>query len=403
MLGSRPVTQKNVYLDNNATTPLHPEFKRELPAIVDAWGNPSSIHWHGREPKRLIRESRQSLSELLDCQTTELIFTSGGSESNNLAIKGLWEATRQTHPQKNKIIISAIEHPSIVETVKYLSEKHSAIVVKIPVNREGLLDEDILTRELDDSVLLVSVMFANNETGTVFDIKKLAKKAHAVGAFFHCDGVQSLGKMKFSLKSLDVDMMSFVSHKFYALKGAGVLYVKRGTPVDSVNHGGAQERRRRAGTENVLAIASVGFMAEKIKQELDQKLLHMQKLRDYMEARIKNEIPGVVVNAEKNKRLVNTSSLVLSGVDGESLLMSLDIKGFSVSTGAACSSGSPEPSPVLLAIGLTRLEAQSSLRISLGWFNTIEEIDAFIDQLVKIVFHLRNINQQESGALHVSP
>lgn len=386
---SRPVTQKNIYLDYNATTPLHPEFLELIPSLALCWGNPSSIHYHGREPKRILREARQSLADYLKCQTTELIFTSSGSESNNLALKGVWTATRNTHPQKNKIIISSVEHPSILETANFMQEKWGANVVKVPVHPTGELDMDFFLRELDETVILVAIMFANNEFGSIFPIKKIAKTAKKIGAFVHCDAVQAIGKTMFFLDSLEVDSVSFAAHKFYGLKGSGVLYVKKATPLEVLIHGGSQERKRRAGTENVLATASLGFMAEKLKNDSYDKIAQMTRLRDHMEKRIEAEISDIKINCKESNRLANTSSIIIRGVDGESLLINLDIKGFSVSTGSACSSGSSEPSPTLRQIGLSYAEAQSTLRVSLGWFTTHHEIDAFVDQLKLTVTHLR--------------
>jgi len=249
-------------------------------------------------------------------------------------------------------------------------------------------------RLLDEKTALVSVMFANNETGNIFPVKELAALAHAKGALFHADCVQALGKIPLNVRDLGVDLASFSGHKFYSLKGSGFLYVRKGVQLESLIHGGGQERHRRGGTENTLAIAALGAMCE-LRSEVAGRALAVHDLRDHLEARVMAEIPGATVTGGASPRLPNTSSLVIPGVDGETLLMNLDMRGFSVSTGAACSSGSPEPSPVLLAMGLTRAEAQSSLRLGLGWGNTRTEIDFFVNELVQVVRHLRSFNSMD--------
>lgn len=385
------MTQGNVYLDYNATAPIHPGLKEQIPQWLENWGNASSIHQHGRGAKKLVREARQRFAALIGAHPMELIFTSGGSEANNLAIKSF--AFSEQAKTRNEIISTRVEHPSVLRTLEFMAEQGFKIHY-IEVNRQGEMNMAQYKSLLSEQTLLVTIMAANNEIGTLFPVKKMATLAKAVGAYFHTDAVQTLGRMAFSVKNTDIDMASFSGHKFYALKGVGVLFCRRGTQLQNLIHGGGQERGRRAGTENVLAIASLGYMMP-LMEQLTERREQMESLRDHMEKRIVAEIPEIEIIAKEAKRLPNTSCLLISGTHGESLLMSLDVKGFSVSTGAACSSGSPEPSHVLFAIGLTHDEAQSSLRVSLGWLTTREEIDSFVDTLKSVVNHLRSLNEEQ--------
>lgn len=391
----------SVYLDHNATTPLAHQVAERVPAWLKEWGNPSSIHWAGRGPKALLREARRSLAKALNCEALEIVFTSGGSEANNYALKGLLQALLSNSVGKKlsdlHVVSSPLEHPSILNALKFL-QTQGLRVSYLSVCREGKLDLNSFDELLRQGVSLVTVMYANNETGHVFPIEKMVQKAHQAGALFHCDMVQALGKTPVDLKALGVDTASFSGHKFYALKGSGFLYVRGGLQLESLIHGGAQERRRRAGTENVLAIASLGEMAKFLPQ-VSQRSQQVEELRDHMEDRILAEISDALIYGRQSPRLANTSSVVIPGVDGETLLMNLDMEGFAVSTGAACSSGNPEPSPVLLAMGLSREEAQASLRISLGWGTGREQIDRFIETLKAVVQRLRSF--QQGGSSHV--
>lgn len=390
-----------VYLDHNATTPPADFLQAKVGEWLTQWGNPSSIHWTGRGPKALLRESRRQVAAMLGCDSLEVVFTSGGSEANNLAIKGVFEAQRTglTTSQRDHYLFSAVEHPSVHRTMAQLQVR-GARVDLIEVNRQGELNLSQLESLLSERTALVSVMFANNETGHIFPIAKIAKMAHKVGALVHCDGVQALGKAHVDVRNWQVDLASFSGHKCYALKGCGVLYVRRNTRLESLIAGGGQERGRRAGTENLLAIAALAAM-EKPMQQLTPRLEHMTTLREALEKRILARIDGIHLTGGESPRLANTSSLVIDNVDGETLLMNLDMQGFSVSTGAACSAGSPEPSPALLAMGLSRREAQSSLRLSLGWETTQTEIEAFVETLEKVVARLRSFRHGERAMLGV--
>lgn len=380
-----------VYLDHNATTcPSRQIFDQSF-QLMNLWGNPSSIHQESRGPKTILREARQKMSSLLGCSQLEIIFNSGASEGNNSVFKSVWETMRSSRPE---IIISQVEHPSVMKTAAYL-EGLGAKVHRIAVNRDGQFDMQEYKSRLSNQTALVSVMFANNETGFVFPIQEIANLAHQHGALMHSDCVQLLGKVESNFKSLDVDYATFSAHKFYGLKGTGVVYVKKGSPWIPLIHGGGQERARRGGTENILGIAALNLVVSDLFDP-KKKIHEMTELRNYMEDLILKNVPNVTVTGLKANRLSNTSSLIIHGVDGETLLMSLDLKGYSVSTGAACSSGNPEPSSVLLAIGMTRSEAQNSLRISLGWQNTQSQIEKFVEELSLTVEKLRAIDKELS-------
>lgn len=376
-----------VYLDHNATTPPSREVRALIHDSLDNWGNASSIHFSGRRPKSMLREARQNLARLLKVDPLELVFTSGGSESNNAVIKSVFDSS-----SRSEFITSQIEHPSVIKSFRYL-EALGAKVHFVPVSRDGELDLEFYQSVLSEETALVSIMLANNETGTILPVRELAEMAHAKGALFHSDCVQALGKLPVNLQDLGVDFATFSAHKFYALKGTGLLYIKRNTPFEPLVHGGGQERHRRGGTENTLGIFALGVQARKLGLVADQ-MKRVQLLRDHFESRVLRDIPDAQVTAKNGPRLPNTSSLVIAGVDGETLLMSLDLKGYAVSTGAACSSGNPEPSPVLLAMGLTRDEAQSSLRVSLGWETSFEDLDGFFETLRETVRRLRRLSEQ---------
>lgn len=385
------------YLDHNATTPVSADVIQALPEIVQAWGNPSSIHWGGRQPKNILRDSRKIFAEAVGASPLEIIFTSGGSESNNTVLRGVFDFLQvgkfrsQNEKVKTRFMCSMVEHPSIMKTMQHLHEL-GAHVDYIPVNRLGEIDMDFYRKHLSEETALVSVMFANNETGTLFPIKEMAELAHAKGVLFHSDCVQALGKVAVDLKDLNIDFASFSGHKFYSVKGTGVLFSKKGSFFTSLIQGGGQERQRRGGTENTLGIACLGVMAKKLS-ESSSKAENIKVLRDHLESRIVAEIPDVRITASETPRIGNTSSLVIAGIDGETMLMSLDIQGYAVSTGAACSSGNPEPSPVLLAMGLSRAEAQASLRLSLGWENTLSEVNSFVEVLKVVVMRLRALSE----------
>ncbi|RME17346.1 MAG: cysteine desulfurase [Bdellovibrio sp.] len=380
-----------IFLDHNATTPLAQCVMDKLLEWAKVWGNPSSIHQTGRAPKALLREARNAVGDFIGSHPLEVAFTSGGSESNNWALKGGYWTQKAKDPRRQEVIVSAVEHPSVMKAAKFL-EDQGAKIIKVPVSREGVMDLDFYESALNEKTALVSIMYANNETGHIFPIPSMVKKAHEVGALFHCDGVQALGKVTVNVQSWGVDMASFSAHKCYSLKGCGVLYIRKGLVVESLIHGGGQERRRRAGTENTLGIASFGEVAKNYKDQVSSFYEKVLALRKRLEEGLKEFVDGVEIIGENQKRVPNTVGVILpSGVYGESVLMNLDIEGFSVSTGSACSSGSSEPSATLTAMGFSRQEAERSLRISLGWGSTEEDIQEFIIALAKIIRRLKSL------------
>lgn len=386
-----------IYLDHNATTPLDCDLVKEISSptgLLTEWGNPSSVHSFSRGPKSILRETRRKLAEIYHAHPNDFIFNSGASEGNNTVFHSVWSAFKETKPD---YFISAVEHPSLMRTAEYLKSLGAHVFI-IPVNRHGQMDLEFLKKNISTKTALVSVMFANNETGSVFPLKDVIEIAKANGALVHSDCVQTLGKWVIDFKEFDLNYATFSAHKFYGLKGCGVMYVKKGSPYTNLIFGGAQERFRRGGTENVLGISSLGFMLDKYPL-LSEKIKNMQALRDQMESAIAQTITQISITAHQGQRLPNTSSLLIDGVDGEILLMSLDLDGFAVSTGAACSSGSPEPSPVLLAMGLTRDEAQKSLRVSLGWNTTTVHISEFVKTLKICVERIRAANAEEAARL----
>lgn len=374
-----------VYLDYNATTPLHPELKPYVIESLSQFGNPSSVHWAGREAKKLISRSRDQVAQFFNVHPLEIIFTSGGSESNNLALKG---ALPLTPGERSEIICSTVEHPSVMKTMEHL-QKRGYQIKWLSVNREGRIEISELEKLLSDKTALVSVQIVNNETGNIFPLKEIIKKSHAVGALVHSDMVQGLGKIPIDLKVLDVDMASFAGHKFYGLKGAGFLFVKRGIHLEPLIHGGGQERSRRAGTENALAIGSVGRALEILGPQMPEKNEKLTQMRDALEREILQAVPNCRVNGSGGPRVSNTLNIFCGNIDGETMLINLDTRGFAVSSGAACSSGSQEPSPVLRAMGFSSQEASQSLRISFGWMTTEEEIKNFLDSFLQSVQQMR--------------
>jgi cysteine desulfurase len=379
-----------IYLDHNATTAPALGIVQRLPEWIAAWGNPSSIHMTGRRPKLLLREARDSVAHLVHARPLEIVFTSGGSEANNTVIKGICKSEKAAGNHRNVIVTTRIEHPSVAEVIQELANDGFEIRY-LDVSSKGEISTIQAEEILQDDVLLMSVMAANNETGTILPIEKLTTMAHKKGILVHTDAVQTLGKIVVDVKKWGVDFATFSGHKFYSMKGCGVIYSNTGKHFESLIHGGGQERGRRAGTENILAITSLGWVAKNHKNLVKEKFQNMLAMRDELEKTILANVDHVFITGAAEKRLPNTSSLVIDDVDGESLLMNLDIAGISVSTGAACSSGSPEPSPTLLAMGLTRRQAQNSLRVSIGWDTTSEELAQFVVILKQTVERLRKL------------
>ncbi len=378
-----------VYFDHNATTPLSIKASQLALESLAEFGNPSSIHAFGRAPKKILRDLREALGQTLDCQPLEICLTSGASEANTAILESAWSWGQQNG--RHEIITSTVEHPSVSKNIAILEERGARIHRLAPA-RNGQFPLSRLQELVNPKTALVSIMAANNETGTLFPFSKIARVAKASGALVHMDGVQLLGKAPFSFRAWEGDYLSLSAHKFYSLKGLGAALIRKSSPWTSLINGGAQERGRRAGTENIVAAASWLGSLQEWQGASQERLAHLAFLRDYFEARVLAEIPGIEIPCQSQARIPNTSNVIIAGVHGETLLMSLDLKGFAVSTGAACSSGRPEPSATLMGFGLSRTEAESSLRVSFGWFNKLAEVDAFVEALQGVVGRLRNLS-----------
>jgi cysteine desulfurase len=359
-----------------------------LPVFSGDFGNPSSIHWFGQQAKSLVDQARQQVARLIHAESSEIVFVSGGTEADNTAIRGIAEA------QKSKgrhIITSRIEHHAVLHTCKDL-EKQGWEVTWLDVSRDGLVDPDSVRRAIRKDTVLISIMHANNEIGTIQPIEEIGAIAAEADIYFHSDGVQAAGKIPVDVKALNVDLYSLSAHKIHGPKGIGALYVRKGTTLKPLMTGGGHERNRRSGTENVAGIVGFGEAARLARERFDAESAHMSALRDRLENGLKARIPAIHINAERAPRLPNTSNIMVDFAEGEGLVISLDLKGVAVSTGSACSSGSLEPSHVLTAIGKTPDEAHGSLRFSLNSMNTAEDIDYVLDVLPGIVERLRELS-----------
>ena len=394
---------KNIYLDYNATTPIHPEVKEVLVESFDLYGNPSSLHSPGRAASSRIAEARENIARLINADPEEIIFTAGGSESNNTVLKYIvcnpaagCDKTCCSLGGRNEIITTVIEHPSIISTLDFIKSQGGSVVL-LDVDKYGKIDMDQLKTSISGKTALVSVMMANNEIGTIQNIREIAETAKANGVLMHTDAVQALGKLKIDVKSLGVDYMSLSGHKIYAPKGIGVLYVRKGAPYCPFIHGGHQEDGRRAGTLNNIGIIGFGKAAEIALRDLDSEYRKLKTLRDKLKKGIIDRIPDVKVNGHPDDCLPNTLNVSFEGAEGESILLYLDLDGIAVSTGSACSSDSLEPSAVLLATGLGPELAHGSIRFSLGRENTEEDIDYVLEKLPVIIERIRKMSTIYSG------
>lgn len=378
-----------IYVDNAATTPVRKEvLDKMLPYFTEFYGNPSSVYAEGQAAKKALEDARETIANILNCQSKEIFFTGCGTEADNWAIIGAAYANKS---KGNHIITSAIEHHAVLHACDYL-EKRGFEITKLPVDEFGIVNPDDLRKAIKDTTTLVTIMTANNEIGTIQPIKELCAIAKEKGVLFHTDAVQAAGHMKLDLKDLNVDMLSISGHKFNAPKGVGLLYIKTGTRVHNYIHGGGQERNRRAGTENVAEIVGMAEALRLASLELDEKNERLTKLRDYFIDKVYEKIPYCRLNGHRTKRLPGNINFSFNYIEGESLLLMLDMNGISASSGSACTSGSLDPSHVLLAIGLPHEVAHGSLRITIDSQNTKEELDYIIDCLVKIVQRLRDMS-----------
>ena len=375
------------YFDHNATTPVSPEaLGAMLPCWDEMYGNASSIHHFGQMAKQRLEMARRQTAAMLNCSPQEIVFTSGGTESDNLALLGSIRPCSGKH-----VITTAIEHPAVLGACAQI-EREGGEVTYAPVGSQGVVDPDDIRRALRPNTALVSIMHANNELGTVQPVYEIARFTQPAGILLHSDGVQAAGRLAVNVKALGVDLYSISGHKIYAPKGIGSLYVRKGTPIGSILHGGHHERDRRAGTENVPGAAGLGAAADAVTQNRETESARLAALRDRLESEILARVPYTGVNGSRTARIPNTTNLYFDYLEGESLVIALDLRGFAVSSGSACSSGSVEPSHVLLAIGVPPERARASIRFSLGSSNTVEQVDALIEAVADSVAHLRKIS-----------
>jgi cysteine desulfurase len=377
---------KRIYLDHAATTPTRPEVvEAMLPYFTDAFGNASSIYSYGREARGAVEEARTKVAELIGARSEEIIFTSGGTEADNYALEGVAYANER---KGSHIITTSIEHHAVIEVCKFL-EKRGFRLTYLPVDKYGLVDPDDVKRAIIDKTILISVMHANNEVGTIEPVEEIGKIAREAGVCFHTDAVQTMGHIPVNVDKLKVDLLAISAHKFYGPKGVGALYARKGTRLVSFMHGGEQEKRRRAGTESVPAIVGLGKAVELAGQEISKEAERLAYLRDKLIKGLGEKIDHIRLNGHPIRRLPNNVNVSVDFVEGESLLLNLDLEGICASTGSACSSAILEPSHVLLALGLPPEQAHGSLRFTLGRENTAADVERVLEVLPGIVARLR--------------
>lgn len=378
-----------IYLDNAATTRTAPEVvEAMLPYFTEYYGNASTVYRFGEKSREAVTEARDTIASVIGAKTEEIYFTAGGSESDNWAIKAAAEA----YGNKGKhIITSKIEHHAVLHTCQYL-EKQGYDITYLDVDENGLVSLEELEAAIRPDTILITIMFANNEIGTIEPVTEIGRIAHAHGVFFHTDAVQAFGQVPIDVDEMNIDMLSASAHKLNGPKGIGLLYIRKGIKIRSFIHGGAQERKRRAGTENVPGIAGFGKAAELVAASMKERMERESALRDYLIKRVEEEIPYARLNGDRRKRLPNNVNFCFRFIEGESLLIKLDMAGICASSGSACTSGSLDPSHVLLAIGLPHEIAHGSLRLTLGVDTTKEEIDRTVDTLKEIVAYLRDLS-----------
>jgi cysteine desulfurase len=378
------------YFDHNATTPPAPEVvEAVVSALRDDFGNPSSVHHFGQRAKALLDEARSAVAELIGAEAGDVVFTSGGTEADNMALRGAAEAAEAAGSRRH-VIASAIEHEAVLNTVKALTRRGWTSTL-LPVDTSGIVAPGALASAITPQTAIVSVMHANNEIGTIQPIADLAAIAHEHGAIFHTDAVQSVAKIPLDVGALGIDLLSLSAHKFNGPKGAGAVWIRRGTRVVSTMTGGKHERNRRGGTENVPGIAGLGVAARLARTKLKTDAARIAALRDRLEQGVLARVSGTAANGDISARVPNTTNISFDGVEAESLLIALDLEGFAVSTGSACSSGTLEPSHVLRAMGLPTHRTQNSIRFSLGLGNTEAQVDALLERLPSVVAKLRTL------------
>ena len=384
---------RRVYLDHSATTPIHPHVREAMVAAMDLFGNASSHHGFGREARKLIEDVRQTVADSINAEPEEIIFTSCGSESNNLVLKGVTCCNRvcKLGCEQNEVIVSAIEHPSVLNTARCL-EGEGRTVHYAPVDANGVVIVSELEKLINERTALVSIMYANNETGAIQPIAEIAELVTSRGIQFHTDAVQAFGKLPINVKELGVDFLTLSGHKIYGPKGVGALFKKKSRKVCPLIHGGHHEFNLRAGTENTTHIAGLGKAVELSMSDMDREWARQQELRNWFEQEVKQQIDHIRINAEQASRLAGISNISFRYIEGESILYDLDFSGIAVSTGSACSSGSLDPSHVLMAMDHDHGMAHGSMRFSLGRSTTKDELAYTVEQLVQCVTRLRNMS-----------
>ena len=383
---------ERLYFDHNATTPLATDvLEAMLPFLTDNYGNPSSIHSFGQQARADLEQARAEVARLLNCRANEVVFTSGGTEADNLAVLGGVRAARARNGGRKHVLTSRIEHHAVLNACQAL-EKEGVEVTYLRVGSDGVLDPDAVRRALRPETVLVTVMYANNEIGTIQPIAEITAMARAHGALMHTDAVQATGKIPLDVKALGVDLLTISGHKMYGPKGVGALYARRPTRLEPLSYGGHHERDRRPGTENVAGIVGLGRAAALARRALATESVRLAALRDRLERGLLERVEEAVVNGDPARRVPSTSSICFDYVEGEALVIALDLKGVACSTGAACSSGAIEPSHVLTAIGLRSEQARASLRFSLGRQNTEAQVDQLLEILPPVVAHLRELS-----------
>jgi cysteine desulfurase len=390
---------RRIYIDANATTPLLPEVLEAMrPWLLESFGNASSIHQHGQQARAAVEHARESVARLLNCRESEIVFTSGGTESDNMAVFGVVQQGGLVKPGDH-VITSSIEHHAVLHAAERLQER-GIDVTFLPVSSEGTIDPEDVRRALRPNTMLISVMMANNETGVIQPVEEIGRIAQDADVWFHTDAVQATGKLPIDVKAIGCDLLSISGHKMHAPQGTGVLYVRRGTRIEPLFFGGAHERQRRAGTENVAGIVGLGKAAEIAGDALrDGTMDRVAALRDRLERGILARVEDCAVNGAAAPRVPNTTNLRFDNLEGEALVIALDLKGLAVSGGSACMSGATEPSHVLTAMGLVSTSARASLRFSLTKLNTEDEIDAALELVPAAVNRLRELAPVNAGTL----
>jgi cysteine desulfurase len=393
-MGRVATDMKRVYLDYAATTPTRPEVVQAMSTyFTEQFGNPSSIHSYGQEAKGAVDQARAQLARLIGAREDEIVFTSGGTEADNAALQG---AVLANESKGNHIIISPVEHHAVLETCEVL-EKRGVAATHLNVDKYGMVDPDEVKRAITPKTILVSVMHANNEIGTIQPIEEIGKIAREAGVYFHTDAVQTVGHIPVDVNKLGVDMLSLSAHKFYGPKGVGALYVRKGTRLATLIHGGGQERRRRSGTENVPGIVGLGLAADLAGQEMEEEAERLTRLRTRLLDGLSDRIDHIGLNGHPQIRLPNNVNISVEYIEGESMILNLDLEGICASTGSACSSGSLDPSHVLLACGLLHEQAHGSLRLTMGKWTTESDIERVFQALPGIVSKLRAMSPLLKG------